>query len=212
MGLLTDLLKGTTILTEAEKEDNPDVDTKTPDNNDEKDQKDTTKDVEEDTAKTEEEPEPKDKTEEEDPNNLDEPTDAEPTDDTDATLTDTEEPVKPATKPDNKIPLSMSDPRKKLFIIERIEELSGGYNSIESLVNSIIVETSLSTVVMNLLRQLLNKIQFNQKYLKDILEDSYVDSIDVLSLKKLFELYYVDLTGCKDTLKIITKIKSDNIQ
>ena len=103
----------------------------------------------------------------------------------------------------------MSDPQKKLFILQKFEELNGGYTSLESLVNSIIVSNSLNNDGMKLLRKLLSKIQFNQTYLRDILEENYVDSVDVNSLKKLFNLYFEDLKTCTETIKILNRLKNE---
>lgn len=189
-------------INEATKEDSPDLkDTK--DNNDNTDQEANKNDsTEEDSTDTTEEP-PLDDTTTDTTTDTTSDSDTEPPPESDAVTNDI------PNVESNKISSGMSDPQKKLFILQKFEELNGGYTSLESLVNSIIVSNSLNNDGMKLLRKLLSKIQFNQTYLRDILEENYVDSVDVNSLKKLFNLYFEDLKTCTETIKILNRLKNE---
>lgn len=193
------------FLSEATKEDDPNL-KNTKDNNDTADQEANA----EDTTATDTPPESDPPTD----TNTEEPPPEDNTDSLDTTTTDTP-PESDAVTNDipkiesNKISSGMSDPQKKLFILQKFEELNGGYSSLESLVNTIIVNNSLNNDGMKLLRKLLSKIQFNQTYLRDILEENYVDSVDVNSLKKLFNLYFEDLKTCTETIKVLNRLKNE---
>ena len=196
---IDDLISGfLETINEATKEDSPDLED-TKDNNDTTDQEANKNDsTEEDSTDTTEEPPLDDTT-----SDTTSDSDTEPPPESDAVTNDI-----PKIEA-NKISSGMSDPQKKLFILQKFEELNGGYTSLESLVNSIIVSNSLNNDGMKLLRKLLSKIQFNQTYLRDILEENYVDSVDVNSLKKLFNLYFEDLKTCTETIKILNRLKNE---
>jgi hypothetical protein len=200
---IDDLISGfLETINEATKEDSPDLED-TKDNNDTTDQEANKNDsTEEDSTDTTEEP-PLDDTTTDTTTDTTSDSDTEPPPESDAVTNDI------PNVESNKISSGMSDPQKKLFILQKFEELNGGYTSLESLVNSIIVSNSLNNDGMKLLRKLLSKIQFNQTYLRDILEENYVDSVDVNSLKKLFNLYFEDLKTCTETIKILNRLKNE---
>jgi hypothetical protein len=200
---IDDLISGfLETINEATKEDSPDLED-TKDNNDTTDQEANKNDsTEEDSTDTTEEP-PLDDTTTDTTTDTTSDSDTEPPPESDAVTNDI------PNVESNKISSGMSDPQKKLFILQKFEELNRGYTSLESLVNSIIVSNSLNNDGMKLLRKLLSKIQFNQTYLRDILEENYVDSVDVNSLKKLFNLYFEDLKTCTETIKILNRLKNE---
>lgn len=194
MSLLAELLSTSNkLLSEASKDDAPDLE-------DAPDPKDET-DVKKDGADTVEDAPTEDAPVEEDP-----PTEDPPVDDTaDTPIEDTPTEDAPVEEPTT-VDSNVSDPQRRIYIFDRFEELTSEYESLEKFVNQFISNTDTNKDISKILKSTLNKIQLNFKYIKELIDDGNILVFDIPTLKKLFNIYFEDIKNIKDVIKIVNKM------
>ena len=194
MSLLAELLSTSNkLLSEASKDDAPDLEY-APDPKDETD-------VKKDGADTVEDAPTEDAPVEEDP-----PTEDPPVDDTaDTPIEDTPTEDAPVEEPTT-VDSNVSDPQRRIYIFDRFEELTSEYESLEKFVNQFISNTDTNKDISKILKSTLNKIQLNFKYIKELIDDGNILVFDIPTLKKLFNIYFEDIKNIKDVIKIVNKM------
>lgn len=206
--LVEELLGYQDVLLEADKED----DTSSLDT----DSADSTKDKA-DTAKE------KDDTKDDATDVKDDTTEDPPADDTTDTEDTTDPDVAAATNPDDPSTAPSDDKldadtaaitdtidwEKKLYVFDQFEEVFTTYNGLSNFIENTILNVNYSTEIEQLMKRLLEKVNFNITNLKSIVEGNLLISLKYSDLEKLLVIYRKDLDNIGSIIKVVAKSSGD---
>ena len=206
--LVEELLGYQDVLLEADKEDDTSsLDTDSADST--KDKADTTKE--------------KDDTKDDATDVKDDTTEDPPADDTTDTEDTTDPDVAAATNPDDPSTAPSNDKldadtaaitdtidwEKKLYVFDQFEEVFTTYNGLSNFIENTILNVNYSTEIEQLMKRLLEKVNFNITNLKSIVEGNLLISLKYSDLEKLLVIYRKDLDNIGSIIKVVAKSSGD---